>query len=218
MLDIDAIYEDKHLIEKSDGTFACPVCHKVYKRKTIAEKHLTKQDCHSALDVFKDTAYEKMAYDFYVNLLNENGHKWSRPTMSSFRKSKMYKQVNRFVLASIVYEADTGTLYSFLNEIVGFKHTSAILSKGQDEKWIEEYRLFLHCHPEVGDSSNYYGKYEDELLSDEDFLIKSIQKAHISVGYITKRPKLSQAVEDLPVGYKMQVIDIMDKMEECKWQ
>jgi len=217
MLDIESLYRGKEILDNGDGTFICPVCEKSYKRKKSAQNHLEKQDCHSALDVFGNTEYEKLAMELYTNILNETGKSSARVTLQSFRKSRFYKQVNMFLISCIIHEVDAGLMFSFLKDIIKFTRTNVILSKGQEKYWIDELRLFIHCNPDVSDSKQYYEVYKDELLSNPDMLINAIEKAKISIGFVSHRKSLEKAVEDLPVGYRLRVLDILDNMGECKW-
>ena len=217
MLDIESLYEDKEVVDNGDGTFSCPVCGKSYKKRKSAQNHLDKQDCHSALDVFRNTEYEKMALELYTNILSETGKSSARVTLQSFRKSRFYKQVNMFLVSCIVYEVDAGLMFSFLKDIIKFTRTNVILSKGQEKYWVDELRLFIHCNPDASESKEYYEVYKDELISDPDVLINAIEKAKISIGFISHRKGLEKAVEDLPVGYRLRVLDILDSMGNCKW-
>jgi len=212
---IDTLYEGKR-VEERDGQWICPVCSKVYKQKKSAENHLRKQNCHSVVDVFGDTEYEQKAFMFFKNLQANKG-KGYRPTIKSFRKSRLYKGVVMYVVSCIANDVDQGLMYSFLNEIVGFSHDNAILSNGQDMKWVKAYRSFVHNHPEISDSKEYYEQYGDVLIEEPDFLIQSIEKAKISAGWIEKKPKLLRAVEDLPIGYRMRLMDILKEAEESGW-
>lgn len=211
--DIDAIYEDKHIIETEQGAFVCPVCEKEYKRRPAAVKHLDKQECHSALDVFEGTPYEERAFLFYKNIMASSNSR-ARPTMKSFRKSRLYKQVNTYILSCIINEVDAGLFYSFLEEIIGFRYTNAILSNGKDDKWVHEFRVFLHANPSVSGSKEFYKGYKEELLEDEDYLMRSIAKAHISIGFIQQRKSLEEAVSNFPVGYRMRILDIMNEVDQ----
>lgn len=213
--DIDALYEGKEIKEESDSSYTCPVCQKSYKRKGAADKHLEKQECHSTHDVFQNTMYEERAFLFYKEILVSSGNTKARPTMKSFRKSRLYKPVVTYVVSCIINEVDAGLMFSYLEEIIGFKYTTAILSNGKDLEWIGKYRLFLHNNPSISNSEAFYDTHKDELVSDPDVLIQSIQKAHISIGFITKRKSLEAAVESLPIGYRLRLIDIMDKMAEA---
>lgn len=212
---IDEIYEDKVIIEQN-GAFICPVCRKEYKRKPSAVAHLEKQDCHSTYDVFGNTAYEEKALMFYKNVSAMTNAR-ARPTMKSFRKNSLYKNTVTFVVSCMMNDVDAGLMYGFLNEVVGFSFPNKIMKEGQDMKWVMEYRSFIHNHPEISDSKEFFDQYKDVLKEDDDFLISSIEKAKLSFGYAENVPSLVRRIENFPAGYKMRLLDVLDRAERSKW-
>lgn len=215
MKTVQEVYEDKEVLEEN-GAYVCPVCRKSYQRRKYAEKHLESQQCHSVYDIFGETEYEKAAFLFYCNIQAEKNSKL-RPSMKSFRKSSLYKNCVSYVVSCMANDIDAGLMYSFLNEIAGFSYPNAIMKKGMEREWIRNFRMFLHNNPEVSDSKEFYEQYKDVLLDDEDFLIQSIERAKISIGFIDKRKKLLRAVDKLPIGYKTRLIDVCNEAEESKW-
>lgn len=213
---VSEIYEDKEVVENGDGTFSCPVCGKGYKLRKPAQRHLDKRDCHSIQDIFGGTAYEEKAFMFYKNICAAKNSR-ARPSMSSFRKSNMYKNTVSYVVSCIVNEVDHGMMYSFLEEIVGMRFPNKIMKEGQDMKWVKEYRAFIHKHPEVSDSKEFFKQYKDVLKEDDDFLMSSIEKAKISMGFVERTPSLCRKVEAFPLGYRMQVLDILEAIDRSEW-
>lgn len=89
---LDTIYTSAKIEEAPDGeNFRCSVCHKEYKTKHGAEKHLDKRSCHTALSVFKDTEFENTMYKVYKYITRSQGS-----SLFGLRSSKIYRQLAIF--------------------------------------------------------------------------------------------------------------------------
>ena len=180
--DVAALYQSG-LIE-SDGCYQCPVCKKEYKNLKSAQKHIEKQDCFKVQDLFEGTAHEDNAYVMFKEILATTNPA-ARSSIHIFRKSKMYGPVVRFIVFCSYHDVDDrGLYYTWLNEIVGIKYPNKILSEAIKESRLREFRKFLYSNPSLVDSASYVDKYKQDLIDDQKFFIRSIEKAHVTVQYL----------------------------------
>ncbi len=210
--DPDELYQSE-LIEHTNGTFECPVCNKIYKRKTSAVKHYAKQDCYSTFDLFADTPYEESAFGLYESIIAEQNPR-ARTNLKAFRKSKMYSSAVRFITFCYMNEVDDfGLYYSYLKTIKNYSIPNAILTQGLNEENLRDYRIFLHQHPRYVDSKEFWDRHSEQLLNDEDFFIRSLEKAHITLYSVKARKKALDMVDKLPIGYQFRMGELMDKVD-----
>lgn len=183
--DVSYLYESG-LIENEDGTHTCPVCKKKYKNKKSAQKHLDKQDCYKIQDLFGGTEFEKQAFHLFKEILASTNPS-ARTTVSTFRKSKSYSQIVRFILFTSYHDVyDKGLYYSWLNDIIGIRYMTKILSEGIKESRLREFRRWLQSHPSYIDSETFLDRYKEDLIEDQHFFIRSIEKGHVSIEYLSK--------------------------------
>lgn len=207
--EIDKLYQSP-LIYHINGEIECPVCGKVYKQEKAAIKHHDKRDCFKTADVFKDTVYEELAYALYKQAIAQENSR-SRTSLGRFRKSPSYRVAVHFILTCMVYEIkDYGEYYSYLNEIKGYQMITKIFSFGQREDHIRDYRFFRHKHGLI-DSQAFYDMWEDDLLSDDLFLIESIIKAHISIYFVSRLDKLVEVIQSAPKGLYYRLETYIDE-------
>jgi len=203
--EIDAMY-DKGVTSHQNGLHVCGVCGKVYKTLKAAQKHMERKDCYKLFDLVKDTMHETKAYTLYktlVSALNPN----ARVTLNIFRKSPMYNPVVRFSMYCSLNEVFSTDIYvSWLNEIKGIEQVNAILSEGIKDDTLREFRLFAHKH-ELMPSELYYQRYKDLLMEDDDFLVRSIEKAKIGAIFIAKEATFPfvERMEALPMDYQLRL-------------
>lgn len=210
--DIDALYDAGPKIMKN-GAIQCPVCEKIYQSETAAKKHVEKRNCHDLKKVIEGTIFEMKAYALYKMLLAALNDK-AKVSMSTFRKSPLYKPVARFSMfcsANEVFSMDTYVAY--LNEIKGIEHVGAILSEGIKEKSLADFRLFAQ-RMNLIPSEDFYAKYRDDLLTDDNFLVRSIEKARISLQFLASLPveefDFCTRMENLPADYQNRLEELIN--------
>ena len=213
--DIDKLY-DSGLIENDDGTFSCPVCNKVYKRRKSAEEHLESRDCFSLLDMFKDTANEMKGYGLYKGLILSANPK-ARTTINTFRKSKYYNSVMRYVSFAGIHELKerTSEYLDWLIEFKNFSNINGLLSNAIKESFLREFRLFLQKHGHIMiDSAKFYDRYNEDLSEDSHFFIRSIEKGHIWIGYFGEVDfDIDGVYDSLPADYQIRFDKILKEIE-----
>lgn len=183
--DVSHLYE-QGLIVNEDATFTCPVCKKTYKQHGSAQKHLEKQECYRLHDLFENTEYEKQGSLFFREIMSSVNPR-ARVTLSTFRKAKLYAPVIRFILFTSYHDVlDKGLYYSWLDEIVNIKHTTKILSEGIKESRLREFRKWLQSNPSFIDSETFLDRYGNDLIEDQHFFIRSIEKGHVSASYLAE--------------------------------
>lgn len=209
--DPDSLYQG-NLIDHDDGRIECPVCHAMYKRRKSAEKHFAKQDCYSVLDLFADTPYEEAALELYQSIISEKNPR-ARTTLQSFRKSNSYSSVVRFCAFCYANEVDDfGLYYSYMEVIRNFTIMNAALANAINEETLREFRIFLHQNYRYVDSKTFWDRHGEQLLEDDDFFIRSLEKAHITLNSVAMRKKAKDKASELPIGYQLRMVDLTDKV------
>jgi hypothetical protein len=210
--DIDTLYE-KSIIE-DNGKFICPVCGKSYKTEKGAKNHMSKRDCFSYLVLIKDTMLELTCYSLYKLLVAEMGT-ISRVSVTSFRKSGYYKAVAKFVIFCKLHEVkDINSYLRYINS-KGVDSVHALLKVGVKETTLREYRIYLQKNPEEIDSVSFFEKYADYLETDDKFLIRSIEKGHISLLYLVTGQNqfdIDERIEGLPIDYQNRIFEVSDQI------
>lgn len=184
--DINELY-NQPVLETRNG-WMCPVCEKEYKRRTFLNKHLESKKCHSIVDVFKNTETEMFGLEAYQFIQEEHTFIRKINSLSQFRRSKLYKPI----MESIVFwSQNKGSMHQFKFYILWCTRLvrsntdlyKAIYSSKQ-EKNLKEFRLFLQRKtPHVIDSERFHNINKDKLLNDNWFLLRSIERADISLEY-----------------------------------
>ncbi|MDA3806866.1 MAG: hypothetical protein PF440_03045 [Thiomicrorhabdus sp.] len=211
--DIDKLY-DSGSKSHADGTFSCPVCDKVYKTEKGITGHMTKRDCFSLLSIFKNTINETKGYAIYKQLIVAY-----KPTanvmINTFRKSPFYNGTLRFVAFSAIHGVDFDMLV-WLHEYKKCNQINKILSEAIKESNLKEFRMFLQLNGEILiDNGVFYGRYRDDMIEDEDYLVRSLEKAHISLAYLANKKDFpfDDVVSKLSYGYRMRfeqiVLDVL---------
>lgn len=219
--DIDSLY-DNGLIYNDDGTFSCPVCHKTYKREKSAIAHLNERECYSLLDMFKGTTNEMKGYSLYKDLVTLINPK-SRLSINTFRKSNFYNGVMRLISFASVYEIGE-RLNEYIEWLVLYKNFSnmnGILSNAIKESFLLEFRVFLQCFGDtLINSDKFYSRYREDLLEDQNFFIRSLEKGHIWFGYFYDVDDfdIEEYYDGLDIEYKIRFDDLLSKVEKYSKQ
>lgn len=210
--DVSSLYQEGLL--KEDGGYVCPVCKKKYKQLGSAHKHLDRQDCYTVKDLFSGTEYENNAYVFFQSVMS-GVNPSARITKQIFVKSKSYSSFVRFILFTSYHDVvDKGLYYSWLHEIVGLKHVNKILSEALKETRLREFRKFLQKNSELIDSESFVDKYRDDLIEDQHFFIRSIEKSHVSVAYLSSCAEFpfDEVCGSLYDDYYLRLMEIVDAL------
>lgn len=184
---IEEIYKGKEIV-RIRGEFICPVCNKSYKRLKNAENHLAEQECYDIKSMIVNTEREKMANKLFVSIMGELSPR-AKTSLFYFRKNKLYAPIGKFSLFCSLYDVKDPELYfAWMRDVVGFKHVNAILSHGIEHENLSKYRMWLREHPEFIDNERYIAKNEAFLDPespeyDAHFLIRSLEKSHLSIIY-----------------------------------
>lgn len=215
MNDIDKIYEGKDVVfVKKTNTYMCPVCGKDYKRESIAKNHMTKRDCYDIKSLIRGTEREKDAFVMFKSIMAEIAPN-ARVSIMRFRTNKLYNQVCRFTLNCSYYEIKNPELYfAWVRDVKGFKMANSIISNSLKENVVFEYREWLMQNPEYIDSARFIARNDLENFEDMHYLVRSFEKAHLSLVYFLQYVGLS--FEDLydsceELEYKTRLIEIKQK-------
>jgi len=211
--DISSLYEGG-LIEE-DGKYTCPVCNKTYKRKTSAEKHIEKQDCYSIEDMFANTVHETKAYSLYKSMISLKNPR-AIVSMANFRKGSLYKNAVKFIVFCNLHEVKKPDLYYvWLRDMKNLKTENQILLYGQEETNLRDYRDFLQVNPTHIDSKAFFNRHKDLMEQDYNFFIRSVEKSHIGVTYLSNDHEdwIVDMLGKVPVDYFNRFIAIYDKVE-----
>lgn len=211
--DVSKLYEGG-LIEE-DGAYTCPVCKKVYKRLTSAQKHIEKQDCFSVKDIFANTLHESKAFALYKSIVSVKNSR-AQLSLKVFRKSSLYKNTVKFTVFCNLHEVKVPDIYyMWIRDYKGFKYDNAILTEGQKESNLRDFRVFQQKHNYI-DSDKFFETYKDELMDDTNFFIRSIEKAHLGLMWLIENHPdfFDEIYSDLEADYVIRIEDLVHKMEK----
>lgn len=211
--DISKLYE-RGLIEQ-DGTYTCPVCGKVYKRLTSAQKHIEKQDCFSVKDIFANTVHEAKAFVLYKSIVSVRNEK-AQLSLRVFRKGSLYKNCVKFTVFCNLHEVKVPEVYyMWLRDYRGLKYDNSILTEGQKESNLRDFRVFQQKHNYI-DSEKFFETHNDSMLEDANFFIRSLEKSHLGLQWLMeKHPDYFEEVySDLPADYQIRIEELVSKMEK----
>lgn len=184
---IEEIFHGKEVFELN-GVFHCPVCKKEYIREKAAKTHLAEQECYDIKSLIHNTEREKIALKLYVSIMSEIAPN-ARTNMMAFRKNKLFAPVAKFTMFCSLYEVKMSELYyAWIRDVRGYKHANAVLAHGIKHEALSRFRLWLRKNPEYIENAKFIDRYGDLVnpASDEydpHFLIRSIEKSHISIDY-----------------------------------
>jgi hypothetical protein len=129
-----------------------------------------------------------------------------------FRKNRMYKGSLRFVVTCYSWEIkDMGLYYSFIMSETGRENPSYIFKVSMDEKTVRKYREFLHQNPSKFIGDEFLETHREQLLQDSLFLVRSVEKAHVSMESVMGDPDFCDMVEDVPYEYFERLETIYEK-------
>lgn len=206
---LDEIY-NRVIVQNDEGKFVCPVCQREYKSRLNADTHIGKRSCHSQLDLFKDTALEESAYDFYKMAIGYFNSK-ARVSLKSFRCSKTYGTTIDFVMFCMQHHIDREMYLMWVKKNYKCKYFNQTLAKGNNESiTLRAYYSHLRKHEYLIDSEDFADANHDSLLDDDNFLVNAIYKGKIGISYAVNHYKLDERVDDMDEGIKMKLNHCLD--------
>ena len=97
------------------------------------------------------------------------------------------------------------------------KTLNGIMTYAKNENNLKDFRCFCRINHEILiNSKPYLRKYEDELKADSLFLVRSLEKALISIHYLLNNTDwfTDSFVESLPLEYRDRIMAIVDEVCE----
>lgn len=208
--DIDAIYE-KGLKRLKNNLLVCPVCEKTYSNEAAAIKHLNARSCHKMQDVIAGTVHETKAYAMYKVIISSMKPD-AQITLNTFRKSPLYNPIARFTMFCSLHAVFDADVYlAWLNEVKGFENVNTVLKEGVREDNLREFRLFAQKY-NIIPSEKIYNAYREDLLTDDEYLVRCIEKAQIGLAFLASRDDFpfSERFESLPLDYQNRIKEIAE--------
>jgi len=206
---IEQLYQQP-VIKTNEG-WQCPVCGKGYKSEKRAKTHVDKQDCVTYQSLLKDTLLEIKVFSVYKLIIAAYSPA-AKVSLQSFRKSRYYKAVSKFVMFCHLHEIKDVIKYlEWINWEKDIHHMNALLSNGVKESVLREYRMHCQVIDDI-DSDAFYERNEKALKQDPQFLVRSIEKALISITYLAYKENFNfeNTMESLPIDYKNRVKEIIE--------
>jgi len=208
MNDIDALYE-KPIQTTADG-FVCPVCSKVYKTITGAEKHLKRQDCANLRALYSGTMSELTGYKIYKDIVSELNPR-SQVTFSSFNKSKAYNSTMRYV-SFVNYHGMSEYEIEYANWVLitkKLKTVNQVFSLCLKTHILNEFKVFLH-RSDMIESEKYFNQHKDRMKEDQNFFVRSVEKCKMSIIYLAGNSEASSMIQSLEADYYARIADVVE--------
>lgn len=208
--DIDSVY-DKGLKHLKNKLMVCPMCEKSYSSEHAAKKHLDARSCHRMQDVIAGTVHETKAYAMYKVIISSMKPD-AQISLNTFRKSPLYNPIARFTMFCSLHSIFDADVYlAWLNEVKGIENVNTVLKEGVREDNLREFRLFAQKY-NIIPSEKIYNAYREDLLNDDDYLVRCIEKAQISLAFLASQEDFpfSERFDGLPLDYQNRIRDIAE--------
>lgn len=209
--DVSKLYEQPYM-ELGDE-FICPVCSKRYKTKKGIENHLARQDCHTAQDLFRNTTSEKYIYDCYKDLI-EQGYIRGSTSLAVFRKSRSYKPLAKLLIywSRNKMRMDLLPFYAFycVQTLKGDNHIVKLYSATSDDLLREFRKKLATDFRDLIDSERFYNENEERLKEDLSFMIRSLERADITINYLMNKMDLYEATERMTPPETSRLLSFLD--------
>lgn len=218
MNDVDAAFDSG--LKEVNGQFVCPVCGKTYKRKTAAEKHLNERNCADLKAIFSGTSTEMYAFNMYKTLVLDINPS-AKVSYVTFKKSPHYNPAVRF--AAVVAYHDLQPLaeqyMAWISLTRKANHVNQIFAYGIKPEVVRTFRIDAHVH-DLMDSEKFFDRYADELVVDESFLVRSLEKAKIGIKFVLTNQRLDSVLEKMQPDYMNRIADLteMVKMRKSEYE
>lgn len=210
MNDVNAVY-DQGLMQLKNKLFVCPVCKKTYSNELAGIKHVNKRGCYKMEDVVAGTVHETKGYALYQTLVAELQPN-AKVDLKTFRKSPLFNGIMRFTMFCSLHSVFSVDVYlSWLNEIKKLEQINTILKEAVKEDNLREFRIFAQKHALIP-SDLFYSRYRDDLIEDDEFFIRSIEKAQVGVTFLATQPDFpfEERLDRLPLDYKNRATQLFE--------
>lgn len=208
--DVDAIYA-KGLRQLKNRLYVCPMCEKTYSSEAAGLKHVAAKKCHKMQQLIEGTVHETKAFVMY-KVIVANLNPDAQLTLATFRKSPMYTPVARFTMFCSLHSVFDANVYlSYLNEYKEIENVNAILSAGILEENLRDFRLFAQKY-NIIPSDTIYEKYREDLLTDDEYFVRCIEKAQIGLAYLARKEDFpfEERMASLPLDYQLRINEIAE--------
>lgn len=173
------IFKGKEVVfDDEDRLYRCPICHKEYKNRNHANKHLDKKDCYSVQDMVYGYPIETTMYRVYGIFFETD-----RSSLEDFRKSRFYEGVAKFCAHCIDLSIEPTNYATFLKTKLADWRPFMILNTGLGDDFITIYRTFLIRNPSFIDSEGYYNTHKQKFDT-LSFITFSLERALVSWDYL----------------------------------
>jgi len=210
MNDVNAVY-DRGLKYLKNKLIVCPMCEKTYSSESAAIKHLNARSCHRMRDLIEGTVHETKAYAMYKVIIS-NMKPDAQISLSTFRKSPMYNPISRFTMFCSLHSVFDADVYlSWLNEVKKIENVNVILKEGVREDVLREFRIFAQKY-NIIPSEKIYNMYRDDLLTDDEYLVRCIEKAQIGLVFLATRDDFpfTERFDKLPLDYQNRIREMAE--------
>ena len=202
--DIDELYNvDIRHHQTLRGGYICPVCDKAYANDTTFVKHLEQKNCYDLKAVIADTAIENLAYEWYLEVI-EGDAKRSIYNISTFRKDRRYKSFAQTVIFCLKnQERRLMQFLAYMMLVRNYKQLTSALSGMRKESNLREFRMYLQKTDDI-DDEHFVSQYYSDLLSDHLFLVRSLERAHLSMTTFLEWD-VEEIMSDMAIDYKERI-------------
>lgn len=202
--DLDKIYDiDISKCRSLKGGYICPVCNGAYKTESTFEKHLSQQSCYNIETLVKDSDVEREAFKWYKEI-KEASSNLSVYNLATFRKDRLYKSIIQTVVFCLKNSEDRFMKYlAFMMLEKNYKTVNGALSNMRKESNLRDYRMHLQKTDDIDDELFVSQQY-DNLMADQQFLVRSLEKALLSIHtFVTW--DVESIMNDMPIEYKERI-------------
>lgn len=210
--DIDKLYEITPSHHKTmKGGYICPICNNPYVTEDGFVKHLAKKDCYDIKALVKGTSLEDTAYKWYVEVKeSESGR--AVYNINTFRKDRLFASYIKTVIYCIQNDETRFMKYlAYMMLVKNYKTVGGAMKAMLKVVHLREYRLYLQKVNDIEDDA-FIERYHDDLIDDQQFLVRSLEKAHLSI-HTFMEVGMTMLLEDMPIDYKDRIMAIVDHVK-----
>lgn len=202
--DIDELYNvDIRHHQTLRGGYICPVCDKTYANETTFINHLEKKSCYNLKAVIADTEIESLAYEWYLEVI-EGDSKRSIYNISTFRKDRRYKSFAQTVIFCLKNQERRLIQYlAYMMLVRNYTQLGSALSNMRKESNLREFRAYLQKTDDI-DDSEFVDQYYDDLVNDHLFLVRSLERAHLSMKTFLEWD-VEEIMSEMAIDYKDRI-------------
>lgn len=187
--DLDHLYDQPAIKHTDKIAWDCPVCGKTYNTGAGIHKHMKKRDCADVKLKFKGTVTEKVGHEIFGHTIGDFTNTRTT-TLIAFRKHNSYKGVLRFVLFCMDNKIDPSMYYEWILQYREPKYYNQLLKMAVTDSTLKDYMLFRVRNEEIIDSERFFERNQEKLKADIVFLMRSLERGDIAIGYALKNDEL----------------------------